>query len=485
MTSIASSAEAHPSIPLAVFLADPTVGIVLTGDSWLCDLAIRHLLGSLPPSWAPLFVQASTDLTALNDAVRPDPRRPSPHRVAILRATSDLEPDAAAVCRRAQALVVIAHRLEELPPGLEERCALVVPLGGPPGSQLALAFQEQPPRPPHADQQPISVAIDDIAAVAVEGASNAGIVSHELEYRAATAARAAAGLGFDPAQVLDLWVYGPRRPAPQPPPPSSPPAADRSPSTPSEGEGSGDGPESIDSPTAVPTASAAPRSLPGRTRRPLPGRRGPRAPHPSRGRPGRSLSWNRGHRPDIPATLAWALPRLPLRGWRPGDPVRLSPGDLRHRLRKSRSGRLQLIVLDASGSMARDAIRRAKGVALAMLDQAYIERCSVAVVVARGRSAYLALPPTRSTRRVAECLRRLPAGGGTPLASAYLLAARLAERFDLPSVKVLILTDQRPNVALGPGRDPRADADIALAALRARATEVQIQPIARRTGVRA
>ncbi|WP_322819543.1 VWA domain-containing protein [Tepidiforma sp.] len=329
------------------------------------------------------------------------------------------------------------------------------------------------------------MAIDDIVALAVEGASAAGIVSHELEYRAATVARAAASLGFDPAQVLDAWVYGPRRAVPQPPQPSPPPASDRSPSTPSEGEGSGDGPESIDPPTAVPIASAPPRSLPGRTRRPLPGRRGPRAPHPSRGQPGRSLPWNRGYRPDIPATLAWALPRLPLRGWRPGDPVRLSPGDLRRRLRKSRSGRLQLIVLDASGSMARDAIRRAKGVALAILDQAYVERRSVAVVVARGRSAYLALPPTRSTRRVAECLRRLPAGGGTPLASAYLLAARLAERFDPPSVEVLVLTDGRPNVALGPGREPKADADMALAALRARATQVRIQPIVRRTAARA
>jgi Mg-chelatase subunit ChlD len=142
-------------------------------------------------------------------------------------------------------------------------------------------------------------------------------------------------------------------------------------------------------------------------------------------------------------------------------------------------------VLDASGSMARDAIRRAKGLALAELDRAYVERRSVAVIVARGRTAFIALPPTRSTRRVADCLRRLPAGGGTPLASAYLLAARLAARFDPASVDVLILTDGRANVPLKAGGDPQSDAELACAVLRQRAALVRIQPIDPRRAVRA
>ena len=139
-----------------------------------------------------------------------------------------------------------------------------------------------------------------------------------------------------------------------------------------------------------------------------------------------------------------------------------------------------MIVVDASGSMARTTVRRAKGIALATLNRAYQDRAQVAIVLARGRTASVGLPPTRATARARNSLRALPTGGGTPLASALVLAARLAARHPPAQVETLILTDGRANVALTPGGDPHADAARAMAELGRRCRSVVVENLAPR-----
>jgi len=77
------------------------------------------------------------------------------------------------------------------------------------------------------------------------------------------------------------------------------------------------------------------------------------------------------------------------------------------------------------------------------------------------------LPPTRSLVRVKRSLAGLPGGGGTPMASALDLAARLiqqvAKRGQTPTL--VLLTDGHANVARdGTGGRARAEADAIAAA---------------------
>lgn len=457
---------------LAVFVADPGVGLMLTGDAWGCEQAFAAVARRIQDKWRIVRVgPADTpESLAAADAT-------GNQRLVRVSAWGELDPACAAILRRAHAVVAVGSA----PPALAARCALVVPLEVPPRAAAGGDVSELFWIP---DEPPWSAANDGLAPaeaarLATAMAQDFGIADHELEYRAARAARAASRLGLNPEAVLARWVFGPRSlPAelPDPPPPGDRPQDTRAET--GALEGAGDGGETVAPPIEVPPPQRAawPRR---RARRQLPGRHGPPAPDRTRGRPGRTRPWSRGARPDVPATLAFALPRMAVRGWHPGQPPRLWPSDLRQRERRRHAGILQVIILDASGSMAREAIRRAKGAALATLQGAYVDRRTVAVVVARGRAAYLAVPPTRSTSRVAASLRRMPAGGGTPLASAYLLAWRLARRAEPTAVEVLVLTDGRPNVPLEPGGDPAIDARRALGVLESAATRVRVTTILR------
>ena len=82
---------------------------------------------------------------------------------------------------------------------------------------------------------------------------------------------------------------------------------------------------------------------------------------------------------DLVATLTNAV----LRG--SGLPITVKPCDLRVRVRKVRAPTLTVLMLDSSGSMA--ALKRisvAKGVALKIVEEAYIRRSPVSLIVFRG-----------------------------------------------------------------------------------------------------
>ncbi|MEM9370049.1 MAG: VWA domain-containing protein, partial [Pseudomonadota bacterium] len=82
--------------------------------------------------------------------------------------------------------------------------------------------------------------------------------------------------------------------------------------------------------------------------------------------------------------------------------------------------------------------------------EAYRRRDFVAVVAFRGSQAELILPPTRALARAKRSLGTLPGGGGTPLASGLVEAARLAEgaRRRGQTPMIVALTDGKANVPL-------------------------------------
>ncbi|MFG2071852.1 VWA domain-containing protein [Nonomuraea maritima] len=213
----------------------------------------------------------------------------------------------------------------------------------------------------------------------------------------------------------------------------------------------------------------------------LDGRQGAPGDHPTRGRRRRVVPIEAaGGRADVLATLTAALPWQRGRGGRPGGALIVHPQDLRGRTRRLPGGRLLIVIVDASGSMAQHMIRRAKAIAMAELDRAYRERSTVCIVLARGPHAVTGLPPTRSTTRARDALRALPTGGGTPLASAFDLAAQTARRYDPEQVDVMILTDGRANVGLT--GDPRSDAVRTVRHLATTCRTIHLDPVTPRTG---
>ncbi|HMA37662.1 MAG TPA: VWA domain-containing protein, partial [Chloroflexia bacterium] len=191
----------------------------------------------------------------------------------------------------------------------------------------------------------------------------------------------------------------------------------------------------------------------------LPAHHGP--PGPARAAPQRPPAASL----DLAGTLTAAALRLAAGGpagdhANPAPParLRLRPADLRWRTPQAPAGVLFLLAVDASGSMARNRLGAAKGAALVLLERAYRHRDQVALIGVRGPEAQLLVPPTRSVARARRLLESLPAGGGTPLASALALSLAIAARAALTGHRqtlLVLLTDGRANVPLA-GRAPAA-----------------------------
>jgi magnesium chelatase subunit D len=194
----------------------------------------------------------------------------------------------------------------------------------------------------------------------------------------------------------------------------------------------------------------------------------------SRGRPaGVRLGRPRqGTRLNILATLRAAAPWQKLRRAAAPEPVtrvRVCVSDFRVTWYRQRTQTVTIFVLDASGSSALHRLAEAKGAVELLLAECYVRRDQVAVVVFRGKSAELALAPTRSLLRAKRSLGNMPGGGATPLAAglnaASLLVEQVRKRGQAPSL--VVLTDGHANVAVdGTGGRQRGEAD-ALRAARA------------------
>jgi magnesium chelatase subunit D len=174
--------------------------------------------------------------------------------------------------------------------------------------------------------------------------------------------------------------------------------------------------------------------------------------------------WQRVRLADRPPRTANDGPRAPLE---------MRVEDLRVQRRVRRTGTTTLFVVDASGSAALGRLAEAKGAVELLLGESYVRRDRVGLLAFKGTTSEQLLPPTRALTRARRALAGLPAGGGTPLATALLAAAETVDavRRDGSRAAVVLLTDGRANVALdgAPGRpQARADAHAAARALRAR-----------------
>lgn len=145
---------------------------------------------------------------------------------------------------------------------------------------------------------------------------------------------------------------------------------------------------------------------------------------------------------------------------------RVGTRDLRRSVRSGASEALVVFAVDASASM-RPAMRAAKGVVLELLEGAYTERDSVAVVAFAGEDADVLLPPTDSVTLAARHLKELPTGDRTPLPDGLRTAAEVIDRADPDSAVAVVVSDGRTNAAANPTTETRAAAE-ALASTGAR-----------------
>ncbi|ARM30710.1 magnesium chelatase ATPase subunit D [Prosthecochloris sp. HL-130-GSB] len=126
---------------------------------------------------------------------------------------------------------------------------------------------------------------------------------------------------------------------------------------------------------------------------------------------------------------------------------------------RDKSGTLFIFMVDASGSMALNRMRQAKGAVSHLLQNAYVHRDQVALISFRGREAQLLLPPSQSVDRAKRELDVLPTGGGTPLASAIYLAwetAKQARTKGISQIMFVMITDGRGNIGLQASMDKDA-----------------------------
>lgn len=132
--------------------------------------------------------------------------------------------------------------------------------------------------------------------------------------------------------------------------------------------------------------------------------------------------------------------------------VKIKPEDLREKKTESPGGARVLFLVDGSGSMgASRRMRFVKGVVLSLLDDSYLKRDAVGVMVFRGQKAKLVLPFTRSIDHARRCLEELKTGGKTPLALGIDEALRILKLDTLkhrnPAHLVVLVTDGKNNVA--------------------------------------
>jgi len=145
---------------------------------------------------------------------------------------------------------------------------------------------------------------------------------------------------------------------------------------------------------------------------------------------------------------------------RPKTALLITKDDVKIKRFRDKSGTLFIFMVDASGSMALNRMRQAKGAVASLLQNAYVHRDQVALISFRGKQAQVLLPPSQSVDRAKRELDVLPTGGGTPLASALYLGwetAKQARTKGITQVMFVLITDGRGNIGLQATFDPTAE----------------------------
>ncbi|HEV2953859.1 MAG TPA: magnesium chelatase subunit D family protein [Candidatus Dormibacteraeota bacterium] len=155
----------------------------------------------------------------------------------------------------------------------------------------------------------------------------------------------------------------------------------------------------------------------------------------------------------LDATIRAAAPHQAGRGRQRGQPLRLQSSDLRQKVRERKVGNLIVFVVDASASMdAEQRMMATKGAILSLLQDAYVRRDRVAVVIFKNRSAEVVLRPTSSVSLAQRKLERMSVGGTTPLTHGLLAGYQVIKNEKLrdPSVRPLmvLISDGRGNISM-------------------------------------
>src|SRR5213596_2734969 len=155
----------------------------------------------------------------------------------------------------------------------------------------------------------------------------------------------------------------------------------------------------------------------------------------------------------IDATVRAAAPMQKDRGRREGERLMLERDDLRQKVRERKVGNLIVFVVDASASMdAEQRMAATKGAILSLLQDAYVRRDRVAVVIFKNRTAEVVLRPTSSVSLARRRLERLSVGGTTPLTHGLMAGYKVVKTELLrdPTIRPLLvlISDGRGNISM-------------------------------------
>jgi magnesium chelatase subunit D len=155
----------------------------------------------------------------------------------------------------------------------------------------------------------------------------------------------------------------------------------------------------------------------------------------------------------IDATVRAAAPMQKDRGRLAGERLKLEREDLRQKVRERKVGNLIVFVVDASASMdAEQRMAATKGAILSLLQDAYVRRDRVAVVIFKNRTAEVVLRPTSSVSLARRRLEKLSVGGTTPLTHGLMAGYKVVKTELLrdPTIRPLLvlISDGRGNISM-------------------------------------
>jgi magnesium chelatase subunit D len=155
----------------------------------------------------------------------------------------------------------------------------------------------------------------------------------------------------------------------------------------------------------------------------------------------------------VDATIRAAAPFQVRRGRVTGERMMLERSDLREKVRERKTGNLIVFVVDASASMdAEQRMAATKGAILSLLQDAYVRRDRVAVVIFKNRTAEVVLRPTSSVSLARRRLERLSVGGTTPLTHGLLAGLNVIKTEVLRDATVrplmVLISDGRGNISM-------------------------------------
>src|SRR5437879_4112237 len=155
----------------------------------------------------------------------------------------------------------------------------------------------------------------------------------------------------------------------------------------------------------------------------------------------------------IDATVRAAAPLQRERGRRHGERLMLEKQDLRQKVRERKIGNLIVFVVDASASMdAEQRMAATKGAILSLLQDAYVRRDRLAVVIFKNRTAEVVMRPTSSVSLARRRLERLSVGGTTPLTHGLMAGYKVVKTELLrdPTIRPLLvlISDGRGNISM-------------------------------------